>query len=342
MPLPVRIHLLLIMLCCCGCYTINSAVEFSSLYLSRNDLQSVLRDSKTPENIRHKLLQTKELMAFAEENGLHSRGAYESFIQLDRPVVSYIFSASPPFEFKSETWWFPFVGSVPYLGYFEKSERDKKAYEYEKLGFDVYLGGAAAFSSLGWFEDPLFSSMLKRPNYAFANLILHELVHRTIWVSGFPKFNENLATFLADVLTREYLVQKKQENALRLYESRKRDRRLFQMWVISLKGELKRLYANPTLMPLSALHAEKERIIKTYSSEKKPKFEVVDFVEGSKWNNATIMASSLYQPDLELFKRAYECYTGRTKGFIEDLRLRIDKARDPFLALKKLCLKEGS
>src|SRR5690606_18969091 len=103
------------------------------------------------------------------------------------------------------TWWFPVVGSVPYIGYFDKADRDAKATELKQQGYDVSVGGAGAFSSLGWFEDPIFSSMLDRGPADTAHLFIHELTHRTLWIPGSTEFNENLAEYVSYRLTPQYL-----------------------------------------------------------------------------------------------------------------------------------------
>jgi len=106
---------------------------------------------------------------------------------------------------ESITWWFPIVGRVPYLGYFSKADRDSKASELRTEGYDVYETGVGAYSSLGWFDDPIYSPMLRRSEADFAHLIFHELTHRTLWIRGSVEFNENLAEYAADFLLEKLL-----------------------------------------------------------------------------------------------------------------------------------------
>ena len=97
-----------------------------------------------------------------EEIGLNTDGAYLYYIHTEQPVVSYLVQAAHADKLKSVKWWFPIVGSVPYKGYFTRSDRDAEAEKLRQQGYDVYTTGVGAFSSLGWFDDPIFSSMLRR------------------------------------------------------------------------------------------------------------------------------------------------------------------------------------
>ena len=198
-----------------GCYVTGQAWHQNNLLNSRRPI----------------LLLLQEILAFAGQAGLNVRGAYRYYIELPQPVVSYLVYGAKADRLEAVTWWFPIVGRVPYLGFFDKGDRDDKAGELEAQGYDVYRGAAAAFSSLGWFEDPVFSSMLRRRSSALAHLFFHELTHRTYWAAGSAEFNENLAEFVAHRLTREFLEQKGSSQQLQRYEQVRRDRRLFKKWL---------------------------------------------------------------------------------------------------------------
>lgn len=323
-----------------GCYVTRMAVYHNDLFNSRRPVEDVLADPETPANTREALVQVRRVMHFAEAQGLNTKGAYRYLIETKEPVVSYIVQAAQADRLEFKTWWFPFVGSVPYIGYFEKSERDAVAADLKAEGFDVNETGAGAFSSLGWFEDPIFSSMLRRTEPDLAHLFFHELTHRTLWISGQPEFNENLAEYVATVVTAKYLTESGQSGAVSQYEAKRKDRILFSHWLKDLKDELTRYYADAKGKPRQTILAGKAEIFARYQkSPKKPAFKVVDYVKDEDWNNASLLGAGLYTPDLERFAKAHACI-GRVKAagvFLAALKDQADRAGDPFKALDGMC-----
>src|SRR6185312_14274837 len=111
-------------------------------------------------------------------------------------------------RFRSKTWWFPIVGRVPYLGWFDRDDAHDFADELHREGWDSDVGAADAYSTLGWFDDPVLSTMIAGGDEAvgeLVNVILHESVHATLYVDGQTRFNESLAEFVAGKLTTVYL-----------------------------------------------------------------------------------------------------------------------------------------
>ncbi len=215
-------------------------------------------------------------------------------------------SASDSNRFKFKTWWFPFVGTVPYLGYFDINDRDLKAKELSEEGFDISKGSVSAFSSLGWFEDPIYSSMLLRSDDSFIALILHELIHRTLWISGKPKLNENIAEFGGIFLTKKFLKENRMNKDLDRYVRKLSDRKLLKSWMGSLKKDLSELYRRRDISNARLLQ-QKSEIIKKHQKLFRPKFSLKYYYRliDSNWNNARILGFSLYSPDMSYFKSAY-------------------------------------
>lgn len=323
-----------------GCYVTRMAVYHNDLFNSRRPVEDVLTDPETPAKTKEALLQVRRVLRYAEQQGLNTQGAYRYLIETKEPVVSYIVQAAEPDRLEFKTWWFPFVGSVPYIGYFEKSERDAVATDLKAQGFDINETGAGAFSSLGWFEDPIFSSMLRRGESDLAHLFFHELTHRTLWISGQPEFNENLAEYVATVVTARYLLAFGQESAIGQYESKRQDRILFSHWLKDLKDDLTRYYEQVKGKPRPTILAGKAEIFARYQKlPKKPAFKVVDYVKGEDWNNASVLGASLYSPDLERFAKAHACF-GKDKKvdrFLAALKDQTGQTSDPFKALDGLC-----
>ena len=165
-----------------SCYVSRLAYEHSALLLKRQKISEAVSDGKVDEKTKAKLKEIQEILEFARQSGFNVGDAYEYFINLERSAVSYVVQGAPPEELKLKTWWFPIVGSVPYLGYYDEKDALKMQKELEDEGLETNVSGVSAYSSLGWFSDPVFTPMLKRSRESLAELIFHELTHRTIWI----------------------------------------------------------------------------------------------------------------------------------------------------------------
>lgn len=151
-----------------------------------------------------------KIKAYASRGGLVPTNSYESFVDLERKYVVWVVSAAPPLSLEPKKWTFPIVGSVPYLGWFYEHLAHNQAEDLAAEGYDIDVRGSSAYSTLGWFDDPVLSSMIEDSVDAdgeLANVILHESVHATIYVPNQSEFNEGLATFVGDRLTLSYLTE---------------------------------------------------------------------------------------------------------------------------------------
>lgn len=327
-----------------GCYVVRSGLHHNDLFNSRRPVEDVITDPKTGSATRDRLNFVARIMEFAKDAGLNTDGAYRYFIENKPAVVSYIVQAAYPDRLKPVTWWFPIVGRVPYLGFFKESDRNAKATELSSQGFDVDIGVAGAFSSLGWFDDPIFSSMLDRKDADIAHLFLHELVHRTVWISGSVAFNEQLAEYVAEVLTAQFIETKSSRHELERYLQKREDRRLFHTWLTKLRSKLEGLYEKSTRISNVVLRQRKDEIFSSFQRPPLlPNFRQVDYVRaGAPWNNSTVLASSMYAPDIDAFNRARNCLTKDervSKFLIELVKLKNDfeGVNDPNVVLDGLC-----
>jgi len=218
-----------------SCYSLSQSYAFLDAYTTKVPIKDALDSNELSDKQRHKLLLLEKIIDFASAQKLNTEESYKEYIDLKRDAVSYTVSASDSDRFKFKTWWFPFVGTVPYLGFFDEKDRDTKASELSAEGYDISKGSVAAFSSLGWFEDPIYSSMLLRSDDSFVALILHELIHRTLWISGKAKLNENIAEFGGIFLTKKFLKENEMNRELNHFVDKLRDRKLLKTWIGSLK-----------------------------------------------------------------------------------------------------------
>lgn len=192
-----RLALLLFLPALCGCYILTQAVGQLRVLLNSERIDKLLADRSVPDGVKHKLLLVKEIKAFGEhELGLKPSSNYETFYDTKGQPITYIVSACRKDRFVPYVWWFPIVGDVPYKGFFAKEDAQAQARELEAEGYDVSLGTAAAYSTLGYFPDPVLSTMLDYPEEQLVALILHELTHGTVYLPGGTDFNEGLASFV--------------------------------------------------------------------------------------------------------------------------------------------------
>ena len=161
----------------CSCYATRLALQFNNQFNSRRPIGALLQDPKTPKKLKQELKFCLEILDFAQDRGLNTKGAYKYLILNQDKPVSYLVQVAEPLKLQFLTWWYPFVGSVPYRGFFVKDERDKESQKWKKLGYDVSNGQASAFSSLGWFEDPLYQSMLRRSRASFCLIFCFMSLH---------------------------------------------------------------------------------------------------------------------------------------------------------------------
>ena len=172
-------------------------------------LAAALRDVKVSEENKRKLNLAQEAREFAErELGLKHTENYTNFVQLDRPYVTYVVAAAMRTELKAYNWWFPIVGSLPYKGFFNPEDAKIEADELKARGYDTFTRGVSAYSTLGWFNDPLLSSMLNYKDYDLVNTIIHETTHATIYIKSQADFNERLAVFIGNIGAREFYRRK--------------------------------------------------------------------------------------------------------------------------------------
>lgn len=192
----MRAALLLLPLLAGGCYLTRQAAGQVNVLLSSRSLDAMLADPSVPAAVRKKLRLVLEIKDFGERRmGLASSSNYTSYYDTGGEPITWLVSACRKDRFEPVTWWFPIVGTVPYKGFFSRADADAEARALEAQGYDVEVGRAAAYSTLGYFSDPVLSTMMDLPEERLAALILHELTHGTVYAAGRTDFNEALASF---------------------------------------------------------------------------------------------------------------------------------------------------
>ncbi|HEX8945908.1 MAG TPA: aminopeptidase, partial [Gemmatimonadaceae bacterium] len=180
-----------------GHYLVRAAVAEARILAHRRPIVAIVADSTTNPRVAAKLRLVLAARAFAADSiGLRAKQSFTTFSQLERDTLVLVLSGAYRDRLAPYTWWFPVVGRVPYKGFFDFTAARQAARTLESDGFDVYLRPSPAFSTLGWFNDPLLSTSLAADSLDLANTVIHELTHNTFYAPGQAVFNESFANFV--------------------------------------------------------------------------------------------------------------------------------------------------
>jgi predicted aminopeptidase len=172
-------------------------------------VEEFLADPNFPDSLKTKLHLIEEVRKFAIDSlGLKDTKNYKTLFDQKGEELMWVVQACEAFELKPKQWDYPIVGPMPYKGFFEKEKAIAEAKSLNTQGYDVSVRNPGGWSTLGWFTDPILSNMLKRSEGDLASLILHEMVHSTIFIKGDADYNENLASFIGDTASYFFLANK--------------------------------------------------------------------------------------------------------------------------------------
>ncbi len=195
---------LLICLCLAlaGCeslgYYSQAASGQLSLFNDRHSIEQLIEDPSTPVDLKTQLLLVLELRAFAQsELQLPVEGQYSHYVNLEREAVVWNVFVAPELSLEPKTWCYPIAGCAAYRGYFSEQGAREYAVKFTVQGYDTYVGGVAAYSTLGWLNDPVLNTFVYWEESQLADLIFHELAHQLLYVQGDTLFNESFATTVA-------------------------------------------------------------------------------------------------------------------------------------------------
>lgn len=332
-----------ILLCSCQVgYILKNAYHQGRILKRAVAIEDVLKDEKVNPEVKKKLVLAQEAKHFAETFlKLKKTKNYSTFVQLDGPYVTYVVSAAPKNELTYYTWWFPIVGSVPYKGYFYPEPAKKLAEDLKEQNYDTFVRGVSAFSTLGWFRDPVLSSMTSYQDVDLVNTIIHETVHATLYISSNANFNERLATYLGDLGTRLFYQQKDKdvyEKVSQLIADDDFDQKIFSDFIsIEIKSLEDWYKAHREDKDLIAKREEqfaqiKKNFLQNIKSKLKTK-RYLTFAE-SEINNARLLGFKLYMNDLSDFEKLNAHFKGDFFKILEYCKS-LEKEKDPEVSLKK-------
>ena len=294
---------------------------------------------------RNKLLLVKRIKAFGEKDlGLKKTHNYETVYPHSNQKPLYVVSASAKDRFSPKTWWFPIVGDMPYLGFFDLKEAEEERERLFLENLDVHVGRAGAYSTLGWFQDPVTMNLIDGTTPQLVNTLLHEMTHATLYVNGQGAFNEGLAVLVGKVGAFQFLEKTFGPTHPFTDEARNAlaDERLFARFLNALMEALDEVYALQTSHEKKLV--QRERVFAEYLEkfqDLKGDFKTRQFVHFDRipWNNAYLMVVALYHRHFELFEAVLKKFGGSIEKMIQYLEAFSQKEDDLMIGLRRM-LKE--
>jgi len=181
----------------------------------RIDIEVLLADEALDAELRARLELVKDIRQFSVQRlDLPDNGSYLSYAELDRPWLIQNLFAAPEFSTRLQRWCYPVIGCASYRGYYDEERLQAYVAELEQQGLEVHVGKVSAYSTLGWFDDPVLSSFIDWPEYRLAGLLFHELTHQQIYIDDDTTFNESLASAVQEVGTELWLEARDQQAQL--------------------------------------------------------------------------------------------------------------------------------
>jgi predicted aminopeptidase len=274
---------------------------------------------------RDRLELTTRIKSFGEQElGLAPTRNYEK-VNLDFDQVIWNVSGCAPDRFRSHMYRYPVVGALPYIGFFDRAEADAEAERLEALGWEVWVRPAGAYSTLGWFQDPLWRSMLRWSVEGFANTVLHELAHATVWIPGEGKFNESFAAFVGDEAAARFMAILREERpeAYRRWQDGLVDSARYREFMHGLYARLEGLYASG--LGRDEVLAQKARVI----ADGRRRYAEIEWIQDRyrrrmgpdvEINNARLMQFRVYNTGLDVFEEALQRFDDDLGAFLKAAR----------------------
>ncbi len=332
-----------------ACYLSRGAWEEAKILRRREPIPEVIRAPGTPVAVREKLKVVLAAREYAKDSlKLRTKDSFTTYSRLDHDTLVLVVSAAYRDTLKPYTWWFPIVGTVPYKGYFDFAAAQRDARKLYDDGFDVYVRPSDAFSTLGFFNDPLLNTTLRADSLTLANTVIHEVTHNTFYAAGQAPFNESFAMFVGARGAAAFFRSRGQEAAARRVEAEWEDDKLLARFWSSVIHSLDSAYAahpESKAARIAARDSVYAHTRLTLVNQVAPQFKTINPVYAQRvtLNNAALLARRVYATDLDVFDRVYEKEGRDLKRAIGRI-IALAKAgkKNPFEALRNWTASSGS
>ncbi len=295
-------------------YITRAGMEQTRILESRESIADIIADRKTPDSTRVSLQLVLDARNFAAQIGYDAKQTYTTYADIGRDTLLLVLSASPPDCLCPFTWKYPIVGRIPYKGFFDPRMARKEAGKLEHKGYDIYLRPAGAFSTLGWFNDPLYSTAMSRDSVELVATVLHEIAHNTLYVKSATEFNESFAQLAGYRAAERFFRERGSDSAATHAANRWLDEVVLGRYYAQLSARLDSLYATTRdTTAIAAGRAEagrwaRQELAGPVAAELKT-YQIGPMADRPV-NNARLIAARIYRTRLDLFERWYE-FEGR-------------------------------
>jgi predicted aminopeptidase len=284
-----------------------------AVLVASEDISVVLKEKSFPDSLKHKLRLVQDIKRFAIDSiGLTNSNSYETvFNQEGKPILKII-TACKPFDLEDYTWSFPLLGEVSYKGFFNEQMLNEEVEKIRENGYDVSINEVTAWSTLGWFKDPILTNFLRRQDGMLANLIIHELTHGTIYIKSNVYFNENLANFIGNEGAKYYLKSTFGDSSTiyKEYVREMNDEQVLSHFVVMKADELDSLYQTfDSKISLESKKEIKHQFMLSYINDLKllPINNVIRYTPNiDKLNNTYFQSFRRYNSNLKTFELDYK------------------------------------
>lgn len=306
----------------CSCGTIKFYTQAAGgqldIWRKSRPNAAVLADAKVDERVKKRLRLIEELRAFAASDLRLPAKSFGKYCDLKRPHVVWVVFAAPEFSVEAKRWWYPLVGDLKYRGFFDEKDAKVEGERLRKQGLDVFVGGVDAYSTLGFFKDPVLNTFLHRSDTELAELIFHELTHAKVFIPGDTDFNEAFATANAEDGVRRWLCSKGDLAALREYETGLQRSRQTIRLLLDTRDRLKKLYTlHDFTSPEDERHA-KQRVFEDMLRQGGAsgiQTRILQKNGAATWNNARLNTVAAYYTLVPGFERLMKKHGGGLESF---------------------------
>ncbi|MCP4487654.1 MAG: aminopeptidase [Gammaproteobacteria bacterium] len=287
-------------------YYWHSAKGHLAIMQKRVPIDDLVDDPELDGKLKQRLKLVKQIRQFSVDRlALPDSGSYSDFAQLERPYVLQNLFAAPEFSIKLLSWCYPVAGCASYRGYYEQQRLDKFVKLLQADGNEIYIARVPAYSTLGWFDDPVLSSFIHWPEFRLAGLLFHELTHQRLYIDDDSKFNESLASAVQQVGTRLWLGHRQQTDQLGMFDRSLSYRRGVVALIESVRSQLAELYRSE--LDEAEKRRQKQAIFQTSRHSYEDISTAHDYRDGfAKWfagelNNAKLASVSTYNALISSF-----------------------------------------
>lgn len=305
-------------------YITRAGMEETRILKGREPIADLVSDRATDPVVRHSLRLVLETRDYAARLGLNAKETYTTYSDVGRDTLLLVLQAAPRDCICPYTWKYPIVGRIPYKGFFDFEAGKRAADRLAARGYDIHLRPSAAFSTLGWFNDPLLSTALTRDSVELAALVFHEIAHNTLYVKSATPFNESFAQFVGYRSAESFFAERGDSANARAAADRLHDEVVLGEFYASLVERLNRLYGSrPDSAALQSGRAEagawaREQLtgpvgarLRTFTPANLPERPV---------NNARLIGARIYRTRLDLFDRWFDRHGQDVRRSVQELK----------------------